>query len=63
VWFHPSQCTICGVIWHIVHNNCKLTLNNGTYVEKSLPNVKLQLLGIVCHNKHRIFYIIMDEIA
>jgi hypothetical protein len=38
-----------------------LTLSNGTYVGKPLPSVNLQLLGIVCHNKHRVFYIIMDE--
>jgi hypothetical protein len=49
------------LFWHIVHNNCNLTLSNGTYVKKPLPSVKLQLLGIVCHNKHHIFYIIMDE--
>jgi hypothetical protein len=49
------------LFWHIVHNYCNLTLNNGTYVENPLPSVKLQLLGIVCHNKHCIFHIIMDE--
>jgi hypothetical protein len=46
---------------HTVHNNSNLTLSNGTYVGKPLPSVNLQLLGIVCHNKHRVFYIIMDE--
>ncbi len=52
LWFHPL-CTMCSVYWwHILHWNDNLTicvkLSFGTKCK-------------ICHNKHYILYIVMDD--
>jgi hypothetical protein len=48
---------------HVLVNYAILLYNEYIVQYVSLPNVKLQFLCTIYHNKHHILYIVMDEIT